>query len=280
MGPSTKACYFCARTGNLTKEHVWPQWMRAVAGDLEPQRYTHAAGFARIGLDSWQEHPTLVVEQPGSVLTARVREVCRDCNSGWMSRLEQATRPHLDLLGQNCYPLGRTTISPEAAALVAVWALKTSWIRELASPGCRTPTASMREHLQRWLTPPAGTAVWAARHSGQLNFDSRTSRATMQHAEHDWSGTDTRDVLVSVLTWGGLSLLSRTDNGPGVPPMRPDPDVWAQLWPVSDSIQWPPVTAASDATVQHVSKTFPWARLPDLPKFVRDSRGVVQTRRN
>jgi hypothetical protein len=35
--------------------------------------------------DTFTEDQTVIVNRIGSVLTARIREVCERCNNGWMS---------------------------------------------------------------------------------------------------------------------------------------------------------------------------------------------------
>jgi hypothetical protein len=283
-----KTCYFCNAAGDLSKEHVWPQWMRQLAPALDRERSTRTLGFARTALDSWSELPTEIVTQPGDVLTARVREVCRSCNNGWMSRLEQHAQPILSLLADGRYALGSIAIPPEDAAVVARWALKCAWMRELATKGPRTPTSDMRLHLKEWMTPPPCTRVWAARYMGQETFASHSTNITLQHHEHDWEDPDVVSVQVCSLTWSGIALLTsgialltRTDDRPGAPPMQLRPDVWTPLWPGAESVTWPQPNAATDADVLFaVVRVADWASMPDLPRFERHPMGVQHRRRN
>lgn len=97
-----RVCYFCGKTGQITKEHVWAQWMDKDV-EVEGTRYTRTIGFARTADDAFTELPTVEARRQGSVLTTKVREVCKDCNSGWMSRMEAAVEPLLARLWSNPY---------------------------------------------------------------------------------------------------------------------------------------------------------------------------------
>lgn len=147
----------------MTKEHAWPQWLGQGA-QVEPTQTTRSIGFGRTAEDAMTEAPNQIVVKPGSVLTARIREVCAGCNSGWMSRLEEDARPILQRLWEPSYPFGRTTVSLDQAATVATWATKTAWVRERVSDSTTTATPEMRRYLMTERLPPEYTSVWIARH--------------------------------------------------------------------------------------------------------------------
>ena len=68
--------------------------------------------------------------------TQTVKAVCRSCNTGWMSRLEDEAKPYLSPLirGDNLSPGQAAILSVEAQTVIARWALKTALvIRELSS---------------------------------------------------------------------------------------------------------------------------------------------------
>ena len=118
------------------------------------------------------EAPNRIVTTPGSVLTARIREVCADCNNGWMTRLEEDARPLLHRLWQPSYPFGVTTFTAPEVSTIATWAAKTAWVRERVCDPDSTPTAQMRRDLMVRQMPPEFTSVWIARHQGKSNFGS------------------------------------------------------------------------------------------------------------
>ena len=72
-----RACVFCGRTGSLTREHVFGGWLSKIGLDYEPAE-TIAGAHNRIGKGMGTSRP----------FQAKVKNVCAECNNGWMSRLE------------------------------------------------------------------------------------------------------------------------------------------------------------------------------------------------
>jgi len=87
-----KTCVFCGGF-NLSKEHVWPDWASKVLTD-NPSPAHHEWH------NTYSDKGTVVKEsgmrpRQGSTFTKKIRVVCKTCNNGWMSRLENATKPIL-----------------------------------------------------------------------------------------------------------------------------------------------------------------------------------------
>lgn len=90
MSQRRRTCIFCD-SANVSKEHLWSSWLhphlaeyRTASFDEVRQTY---AGPLHVG--------TNVRKREGWSANRRVRAVCRDCNSGWMNRIEAAARPYL-----------------------------------------------------------------------------------------------------------------------------------------------------------------------------------------
>ena len=234
---------------------MWPQWMARLAQDLGSG---HTESVLEIGHDetgAWSTTAESVRSKQGSQLTAKVREVCRTCNTGWMSQLEQDVKPHV--LRMMSVPLARLVMDPSQCALVASWALKGAWMRELTSPGSRTASAQMRAHLSSFRTPPPGTRVWAAQHRGDLHWDTRMASAVLLHRDRPLDLSGARRVLLCTVTFAGITLMTRTVSGQGVPEQHLDPDLWLPLWPVSTPVTWPPRRPAADADVMAAARKLP-----------------------
>jgi hypothetical protein len=263
----------------MTKEHAWPQWL-GEGEDVEPQQVTRTIGFGRSGEHEMTEAPNTVVSKPGSALTARIREVCASCNNGWMSRLETAAEPLLRRLWVPSYPLGVTTFTSDEATVLATWATKTAWVRERVSNPVVTPTTEMRLALMEEAMPPKFTQVWVSRYSGKNNFSVNVGRLQASHEGEPWNTSIRRNILVCLLTFRGLTILVRTDDGWGVPEAFLPDDKWRQLWPASDLL-WPPAQEATDWDLREVSSRFSnWLNMPDVPRFNRDPNGIQHIRRN
>lgn len=87
-----RTCIFCGNKGSISKEHFWPDWLGQyftkspndgniselhAAKGLQPKKLQFRKG------------------RQGSVLTKKIRVVCKSCNNGWMSALEEKAKPIL-----------------------------------------------------------------------------------------------------------------------------------------------------------------------------------------
>ena len=89
-------CIFCGNVGNLTKQHVFPDWLNA----YNPEKVTHHA--VRTGRFSARNDPLIPGLRQGSLGVQKKRKVCATCNNGWISRIENKTKPCLvDLMQGN-----------------------------------------------------------------------------------------------------------------------------------------------------------------------------------
>lgn len=265
---SKKLCFFCGLPEQMSKEHAWPQWLgRGV--EVGPTQTNWSTGYGRTAENELTEYPSFASEKPGSVLTTRIREVCQRCNNGWMSQLETSVKPLLERLWQPTYVFGRIAVGVDDAAVLAVWAAKTAWIRERSSKGGVTPTAEMRRQLMDRQLPPEFTHVWIARHTGRVNFDANVCKLQTTHQDDPWGTERFRNILVCTLTFRGLSVLVRTDDGWGVPKMHPPDGRWRQFWPTAHAVQWPAARPVSDDDILDVAMRHDWVRHPDAPIFNR-----------
>jgi len=123
-----KTCIFCGGF-NLSKEHVWPDWTRKVLTENpSPAHHEWHNTFSNKGKVVKESG---MRTRQGSTFTKKLRVVCKTCNNGWMSRLENDTKPILLKLVQ----AEPTLLGRKQQTLVAQWiALKvmiTEWNRPL-----------------------------------------------------------------------------------------------------------------------------------------------------
>jgi hypothetical protein len=106
------ACVFCGAT-DMTEEHLIADWAhRAFAQRRRP------TGFFRGSVvDS-----ALQLHDDDPIVTAQV--ICRSCNNGWVSRIDNAASQVLRPLirGQSEVALAR-----DGQTAVAAWVYKTAW---------------------------------------------------------------------------------------------------------------------------------------------------------
>ena len=134
-------CPFCTESAK-TNEDVWPLWLIQLVGGTRPRTdiRNKRGGVAR----SWND-PRVKVK------------VCKGCNNGWMSDLEQRAKPLIASMarGAACH------IAPGEARVLAAWAVKAAMLFEYASSRDGLfYQQSDRAHLKENGEPPTGTAVW------------------------------------------------------------------------------------------------------------------------
>jgi hypothetical protein len=140
-------CIFCGAAGT-TKEHVLPQWLRGVLPEgrtTTPYLRMTDQGYRNAWTDRAINH--------------QVKAVCRKCNGGWMSQLEQATKPLVARMAAG----KQVELGPEDQKTVAAWATKVSIMYQYR----RIPPEPERPERLKWLLerhePPPHTFVWLAR---------------------------------------------------------------------------------------------------------------------
>jgi hypothetical protein len=157
-------CIFCggASGTSITKEHVFPDWLR----ELFPRSplHVHTYGITTWGVGSRPGAPVTVRKpKQGHVTTRQVRVVCRKCNNEWLSRLETRAKPLLLALLRG----ERFALGPAEQLLLSTWAAKTCMTAEFID---RTKIAIPQEdrtHLMGTLSPPhIGWWIWVAGNQG------------------------------------------------------------------------------------------------------------------
>jgi len=146
----------------MTKEHIWPRWLHKV---LLAEDTVDVAVVTRPRAVAGREFTEIRhMRRNGSRLTRQMRRVCRDCNAGWMSRLQMAAQPIVEPLvrGESIW------LSPEDRAVAAAWVTMTVMVGEYTDPESVGGTAAERQWLMTNGAPPASWRIWIARYDGDL----------------------------------------------------------------------------------------------------------------
>jgi hypothetical protein len=159
--PPKRSCIFCSST-DLTKEHLLPDWMHDVFGKKGNQVHSLAEETPNTSKSKLYESRTF---------TARVRFVCKDCNHGWMSDLEENVKPLL-------VPMMTSELAfvlrPAELAVLSTWAAKTTVVLFRSRPN--QPRAISDEQcaeLHQEGRRPAGVQVWIGRRGRDVNWPYR-----------------------------------------------------------------------------------------------------------
>jgi hypothetical protein len=222
-----ESCLFCDST-DMTEEHLLPDWVfRAFQRTRRPRinvlRHLPGGGF-----DDYhgprQE-------------TAKL--LCRSCNSGWVSRLDNVASQLLKPLIRGEGPV---LLAPVDQTNIAAWTLKVAIVNDVAA---RRGPGRLREHaptLMKDGVPPDFFEVW----HGPPSMEPRDGFVVFGLMPNEGKlilGRGDEAEVVPLLSWslmlGYCDLLLR-------PlfrwiPLENPPDGFRRLWPGDDSvIQIPP----------------------------------------
>ena len=150
-----RACIFCGGT-KMSKQHIWPAWAARMLNEVGPWRHV-----TQIERDGERLEPRSWLRDPFEETT---KAVCRACNNGWMSALEDRAKPHLEAMLR----LQTQELHPEGQRTLAAWALQTALIL-IHTQGARHGVASKQEHvfLREHDEPSHNIKVWFAAYTGE-----------------------------------------------------------------------------------------------------------------
>lgn len=136
----TNKCLFCQNTP-LTKEHVLPQWLR--------QHYPDISAINEFTANPKKRWTTQLFD-----LTARV--VCKQCNEGWMSDLENKFKP----LFNEMISLKKYNLDELKQSTIALWVQKTVLMLNQATPGGIKITSETYDEIYQSKKATRRVMVW------------------------------------------------------------------------------------------------------------------------
>jgi hypothetical protein len=144
-------CIFCGGH-DLTKEHIWAKWLNPY---LPKYIVNHTISFETIFPDRLVHETQL---RSGSVQSGRLRRVCRSCNTGWMSNLQEETKPILLplILGQN------SNLHRKAQSILSSWIAMFAMVAEFLDKTETRVAISPEDRLflKTNLTAPPNMKIW------------------------------------------------------------------------------------------------------------------------
>lgn len=244
-------CCFCGRTGKLTKEHVWPKWLRKWPAyevgrkafgtgqqvRLEPVSSLDPDGRIQVSMTS--------VGRESQYLPFVTVPVCAQCNNGWMSHLEQgAQRVMTPLIN-----LRPHQISVPDQRLLTVWAAKCLYAYASVFHPQNLPfTAAEFQALREKREPPDRCAVWIGHSMSQFAQVAMIVEPTLVTSHDD--GYANLHSRAANIAQGYLAAHSVVFIAHWIPQVSPDvyellfaPPIREGLARISDpteQLNWPP----------------------------------------
>ena len=240
------ACIFCgSTTSKITNEHVVSEWI----GKLLPND-KGVATYAMLQPDG------SVQSFQAPALQQTVRVPCKQCNSGWMRKIEDNV---ISKLGPMIQSARVTRLIPSTQKAIATWAVKTALILQYLHPRDKVIPDSEYQRFYAVKQPPSRYVVLLGRCNPhidatrtmpmiantyllqRLNVIERQQVEQMTdyvvflvlfaigHAAFGVMGTD---APIELSTSGNLTL-GLTDNA-------------QRIWPIHQRVTWPPPRSAVD----------------------------------
>jgi hypothetical protein len=245
-------CIFCRREAPLSKQHVWPDWLRGIFPS-QPVDAIHSQMRTHLVDGALEFSPSGKIRN-GDMLTTKYRKVCRECNNGWISVVEEAAKP----IAQKLILGKEFTIENDELLTFSIWISIVTVMAEYSHPPTiaisaddvhyiylyRRPLPLCRIYIGQYLG--SEYAPYRYRHVATAVVDGDTykdgdpvpSRANTQVSIHVVG--EMLAVVDSVSEEKFESLMSERRSRKDLVPIWPGPE---------QAIAWPPRNAFGDAAV-------------------------------
>ncbi len=153
-------CVFCSK-GGLSKQHMWPDWIKKIVPRTDSSHTQHLMRFNILPGKTALIRPELQ-QHRGNIGARKIRNVCKSCNSGWMSRVEERAKPILTklILGES------TEINKLGQKEISSWATLMAVIAEYTDLETLAISETDRQWLMKNSEPPDGWRIWLGTYSG------------------------------------------------------------------------------------------------------------------
>lgn len=229
-------CIFCRREGKASREHLWPRWAQGALGKEERGQLTPHSLEPHDGPGKRWEAPPF---------TATLKDVCQQCNSGWMSRIESEAKAYMEPMITGTKGL---LIDVDAQWAISHWAyLKVLLFERVDTRQRLLSERHYREMYESSLsepTLPANMSVFLAAHQGQ-----RVGQ--YQHRLLADAETEKPELFIATITMKHLvvQVIEDIANDGEVKTFQHDHRVGgyeARIWPFTKPFPWPPRRALTD----------------------------------
>ena len=253
------SCLFCGSSGPMSQEHVFPKWQAELFPDLTEVDYVRAF---RPSVGQETRHTF-----PGKPFQVTVGDFCRECNNGWMSRLEDEAKPILTpMILDEARPL--SLLDQDA---IARWATKTVLTVGPTNAGGQFASRDLYRAFGKRQEPLPGSLVWVGRYDGQGQFPISFHQHGIVIAREDEpppdpSGGDPTNALHAAFALGNLALFVFAHELPEGPlATGGSSESRTLIWPVESPRYWPPESSVSESELEVESRRVPGGVAPPLP---------------
>lgn len=235
-------CIFCGKR-DLTKEHIFPQWISRTFAKLGPGTFD-----LEMVNDSGLRQPLRWINKKAIELTVKV--VCESCNEGWMAALESQAIPLLTPLIRG---EPRRLDSP-ACKILTAWTFKTTLLAEYAYPEAPHFFIDEAASFYRDHKVPSMTVQIGAYHGSEYSLRHKMGHVNLvgDRGIHYRGCASTFVIGHSLLHLWSARFPQAIESVEVAYP----PEFMERLllmWPApAASIQWPPLTLFADSDLANL----------------------------
>jgi hypothetical protein len=234
--PTATPCVFCEATDRkVTKEHVWPRWLRKFIelGEGPP------IGHSRIHATSKGE---TLSHKPWSAIPIdlQVKAPCKPCNEGWMEDLEAEVRPVLIPMLED----KAVVLDAIQQHTLAKWAtLRAMMAQHAHPPGKQAIPAATYHRFYRTRTLPVGAQVWTGRYGGAGGWPTDYHHVELFHSGPGRPEPASPNGYVAAFSVGYAAFLywgHEIEDGPVLDIGGDLSRYFVPVWPPTAPVDWPP----------------------------------------
>jgi hypothetical protein len=197
MSQAAGRCVFCGG-GDLTKGHVWPDWLNRILGKTATHHEQETGKFKTF-------HPAVpgpehvVRTRQGHARSRKPRNTCKRCNTGWMSLMEDRARGCATRLILGQPQLLDLSDQDAFASLLTLIAMRFEFLGDM-----RAISAQERDWLRYYREPSKNWKIWISGFRGDDGDEhwSRTYAAQLESKPTDKVGPEYCNVRVSTFVIG------------------------------------------------------------------------------
>lgn len=187
-----RRCIFCDGVP-ISREHVWAEWMRPYLPAGDGAQLIHES---RLDNDLIRTRPG-PLHRKGDARSQKLKVVCVPCNTGWMSVIQNQTKPVLlPLLLKR-----RKVLTQQKQKALATWATMFAMIYETTVPDYAATSAVQRTAFKARQEPPEYWSFWCAPFDGLSSPAIQTGFASQDRGPK--VGSDTAEAHKASLTLCG-----------------------------------------------------------------------------
>jgi hypothetical protein len=257
-------CIFCGR-GGLSKEHIFPDWMRQLFRRTPTDTHTEGEIWwvpnPRSNNEMWTLPARRLVQ--GHAGSRKVRVVCRSCNNGWIGDIDEAAKP--TLLPLICDR--PTIINRDQQQILGKFLTKVVITSEYTKPRDRAIPKEQRDYFFLNRNPLPLWHIWIGRYNGSLWRELMIFHHMVKllaHTEKPSGGP--RNTHSTVMGMGSLLALviGTSRNNLTFEIGDSHESALVRLWPIrNDIIRWPPPDVIGDVGADVIANTL--SRIAGLP---------------